>query len=155
MPIASTSSGRTLSIESMSNHGPDVGDDGLTSDEWRDAQVILTSALGEFGKYEKQISGLLSDVGCSNKEDHMFVKLILILVIKIHVDLLLLSAVIPASFCLFGSCPKQSKFRKKLKHSVDGMRTKIDTINTLQDLFLQCRLYVKTTLPSYIVYNLL
>ena len=81
MPIPSASSRRTLSIESMPSYdADDVGEDGLTSDEWRDAQVILTSAHGEFGKYEKQISGLLSEVGCANKDDHMFVRLILILV---------------------------------------------------------------------------
>ena len=149
MPIASASSGRKLSMESMSSHGADGGDDALTSEEWTDAQIILTSAHGEFGKYEKQISGLLSEVGCGNKEDHMFVKLTLILVIKIHVDLLLLSAAIPVSFCFLVSCPKHSNFRKKLKQTVDSMRSKIDTINTLQDLFLYCKLYVKTTRPSY------
>ncbi len=146
MSLGSSSSGRQLSIGSAR---ADEDDGALTSEEWTDAQILLTSAHGEFGKYEKQISGLLSDVGCANKQDHMFIRLILLLVIKIHVDLPLLSAAIPVSFCFLVSCPKQSNFRKKLKQTVDSMRSKIDTINSLQDLFLQCRLYVKTTRPSY------
>lgn len=101
MSIASSSSGKQLSIlGKVSSHGADEDDGALTSEEWTDAQILLTSAHGEFGKYEKQISGLLGDVGCGNKEDPLFVRLILALVIKIHVDLPLLSAAIPVSFFL-------------------------------------------------------
>ena len=80
MQIGSGRAGRVLSIAPGSgSKGPSMpsqaSDDSLTETEWRDAQVILTSAHAEFTKYEKQVSTLLSDVGCANKGDHMFVKL--------------------------------------------------------------------------------
>ena len=155
MTMASSSSGRQLSIESMSGHGADGDDSALTSEEWTDAQVILTSAHGEFGKYEKQISGLLSEVGCGNKEDHMFVKLILVLVIKIHVDLPLLSAAIPVSFCVFCSAVQSSLISGRSSSRPSTPCAPRSTPSILSRTYFFTAGFMLRQLDQVIVYNLM